>query len=407
MPRGNSMLRRKITAAIIILAFAMACMGCSDGGGDGKKGRSASRVGAGKKKDKKGAKAASEEKALAAYTPEGSMKRDLTKMQDRERQQAQLVAQLRSGRNPDQARIQREEDKLYEMRGRVQEYDAALQRYEMASRARPQREVGAGPALIPDEMFQNRPVRNQTDYSDDYRGYARNHQPARSYAGLEGYRSDPVVYQDDRMTHAKLPLTYEQGGMGDQGAAYQAGYMEERERVVYNPMADNSGSHDDRQTLTGVGSLPPGMQNQAQSADRPAPNPRQFAGAPVGRARFPESGQRERSAPQPWETGNMYSENTSGGSSRQSVPDIYASRRQSQREETMWPAGTAMAPPANSGANSPQLKNTAVRMPEAERKSFPAPVAKPAAEKASAPKAAAPMDEGGDDVFNPDMFLGR
>lgn len=397
------MLLKKVTAAIVILAFALVCAGCAGGDDDGKKGRRASRS-FGKKKDK--AMAEKKEKEVEAYTPEGSMKRDLTRMQQREKQQAQLVAQLRGGRNPDQARIQREEDKLYELRGRVQEYDAALQRYEMASSSRPRRDVVGEPLFVPDEVFRDRPVRNQTAYGDDYRGYARNNHPARSYAGLEGYRSDPVVYQDERVTHARLPLTYERDGQGDAGpAAYQGGYREEREQVVYNPLAERAGAYDERQTLTAPGSLPPARQSQAYMPERSTPNQNQFAGAPVGRPRYPAPQQRETNAVPPWESGPMYSDKALAPSNRPLVPDVYANRR--QKEETLWPAGTAMVAPAEPAAAPKQLKTTTVRLPENDLKPLPA-ADKSASGKVPAPQAAAASDDMDDDeAFSPDMFLGR
>jgi hypothetical protein len=84
-----------------------------------------------------------------------------------------------------------------------------------------------------------------------------------------------------------------------------------------------------------------------------------------------------------------------------SVPNIYASRMQGG-EETMWPAGTAMMPPAGAAESLRPVPKTEVRLsspaPKPAAASAPAPTPAPAAKAAPAA-----LD---DEVFSPSMFLG-
>ncbi len=204
---------------------------------------------------------------------------------------------------------------------------------------------------------------------------------------LAGYdrpeTGDRIIHQDDRMTHARLNMT---GSPGEEEVLFSA-------------------------AIPPVPAAAPGM------------SPKPFAGAPVGRSNFnrpvrkkadPEPRAKEK---MPWESGSLFAGNGASEKERPAVPNIYESRRRQMDEETMWPAGTAMVPPAGARNDAlPPLKTeTRLPAPAAARAVPSSPDASlPAVKAVSAPAPAAPAasapaaapDGDGDEIFSPSMYLG-
>lgn len=161
-----------------------------------------------------------------------------------------------------------------------------------------------------------------------------------------------------------------------------------------------------------------GVPQMAAKAPSPAePVAKPFAGAHVGRSNFSKSSKNTgksaenvaaANAPKPWENGHLFSEEAANSPRLPAVPNIYASRRgatEGAAEETMWPAGTAMAPPAGSPDARRAVPKADVRLPAPAAKA--AAPAIPAPKPAAAPAPAPPADAGDDDeIFSPSMFLG-
>lgn len=391
---------------LIVLACAIALTGlgagCMGGGTDTASSSRRTRASRGvftlgKKKDKAAAQDAQarapSSSSLDAYTPEGSMGRDLTELRERERKQSRLVAELANTRGADPARFAKEQERLFALRDKIQAYDAALQRYEMASRARPAMDREIPPATVPSEMFQERSVRTASAPGSSGTGYD-SYQALRGGDRLDAYGrggNQPVVYQDDRVTHARVNMSYDQ-------------YPEEREQVLYTASGD--------QNLAGMmyergGSMPGATAPSPRSPQPAAParNANQYASG--------ESAAQSRQNRMPWESGDpLFAQSRpSAVRERPAVPNIYAARRQT--EETMWPAGTAMVAPAPAPDSPKTTMKTEVRLPASESVRPPA-AAAPAAPApkitASQLKPPAPQPTAGDDdadeIFSPSMFLG-
>lgn len=381
-----------LSCALIPAVLAAGCIpgGDADTASSGGRTRSSRRgvlsFGKGKK-----TKAAEEELARASaaaldgYTPESSMQRDMDTLKEQESRQAQLVARLAGTRGADPAKLAEEQEKLFALRDKIQSYDTALQRFEMAARVRPEREPGVPPALVPEEMFQERAVQPAS--------FGQSYMASREQDRLGGY-DRPA---NPNVTHARVSMNEGYAGEGEQVLYSAAG--NQNLAAVYG----NTGS------LPGAGmSAPRAAQAQAPVAD---PVPTRFAGAPVGHANFQRPVRKNAAPDKPWEGGgHLFAKlpETAPAAEKQSVvPNIYANRAP-REEETLWPAGMAMVPPASpAGSLRPAAPKTEVRLPAAPAQpaAAPVPAAKPAASPAPAvpAPAAASLD---DEVFSPSMFLG-
>lgn len=249
---------------------------------------------------------------------------------------------------------------------------------------------GIPPPIAPSEMFPAGRTVRPASYErpvDDYGSY----QASRGQGRLDGYSRDAgsgVVYQDDRMTHARINMNDPTGG--------RAG-----EEVLYAATGQNNLAAAFANGRRLPGPAPEESPEQSQSFDPANPVGKPFAGAPVGRSNARASrgakDQPEKSEPKPWEQDtHLYAGR--GANARSSA---YAPRP--RNEETLWPAGTAMAPPAGTPEAPRPAVKTEVRLPAAP----PAPAPKtPAKAPAPVPKSA-PVDTGADDeIFTPALFLG-
>lgn len=246
-------------------------------------------------------------------------------------------------------RIEQEEKRLAELQGQIREHETRLQRYETASTP-----SALYSPVIPAEM------------------YRETYQAAPYQATRDGDRLGAY-------THARIDMN---DGSVETG---------EGEQILYQATGSQNLA---ASYLNGTNAMNPSASaRQRQPAD---PVPARFAGAPVGRSNFskPLPEEPEEKEKKPWEEGALFA-----AQAKPSVPNMYAPRPQT--EETMWPAGTAMVPPAgtrNTLRAAPSVPKAEVRLP-----AVPAPVAAPAPLQKPARFDGPEAD---DEVFSPSMFLG-
>ncbi len=159
---------RKFAAVSFAAALALAVGGCApdDSQADGgRRTRAPARpsFSFGRKNDAVAQKNSDKNRQQANHelgnlSPETSMERDLKRLRASETAQLKRVEELRGNIDQRSDLIRREEEKLADLQKRIEDYDVALQRYDMAARARPPREFGGETAVVPEEMFQDRPV---------------------------------------------------------------------------------------------------------------------------------------------------------------------------------------------------------------------------------------------------------
>ncbi len=123
----------RLAMAGLLPIVALGVTGCLGGGDSGGGGRTA-RFGGGSK-DKQTASATPRTptaKELNATTPEASVQRELEKLKAQEKQQAKYVNEMRDALAKDSTAIQREENKLRDIRTQVEQFESAQQRYKQA-----------------------------------------------------------------------------------------------------------------------------------------------------------------------------------------------------------------------------------------------------------------------------------
>ncbi len=424
------MICRKIAAVTIAAALALAAAGCvSDNSQANSQNDSQRRSRAparpsfsfGKKNDAvaqnnndRNRQQANQD--LGNLNPETSMERDLKRLQASETAQLKRVEELRGSLGQRSDLIRREEEKLADIQKRIGDYDTALQRYDMAARARPPREFGGENAVVPEEMFQDRPVQNS-------RNVALNEAyPAASTAragdsGLADYHDRMRQLPPRDLYAAAPPADY-------QRAAHQSGEAKPP-RNEFLPPANVTAREIPSTAFTGetmlyrsgeepqvlgtanyrIGDAGLTPVNSAKPAAKSPAAQKPFAGAPVGRANHPLPTRQEdsRSA-------------KSASPEDEWMPDsnLFSTSKAAPMVQPYPGAGNN--PPAPQGGNAggrndsfdapwpenpPPVKVSLP--PQGAKAAANPPVAAPAVKKTPAPAPNAADDE----VFTPDLFLSR
>lgn len=381
----------RLCVLLLILALSFAVCGCFGGGGGDSQASSKRRFGLRKKSDvakskKRGSKARGGGDA-DEYSPEGSMERDLKQLQGMEQAQLKKIKSMQNDLSQGSDMVRREEEKLRDIRGKIQRYDTAMQRYEMASRARPPREDYGQPAVVPASQFQDRPV-NTTRA-----GYNPNDGRYNNSAAYEQRPpSNPPPRRSSRSAQRGGPIVNE-----GETLLYAPGPGESQ--PMYSTMAPPAQSY--------------GRGDTMQSA--PAP----YASAPAGRPSGPPAPQYAGNNP----AGNNSSPfispppPASGAPAQYGMPPPSANNRPTGSGEGGWaPSDSLFSNSANQGRRFPDPEMTQrskkadtywPEPPASNRNAAPTPTVRlpsaAAAPVASAP--AAPSAGGSEEVFMPDMFL--
>ena len=159
---GKAMSPIRTGSALILLSAALVVVGCGDAGG----GRSASSR-AGKSRNT-ASKGAGKQGDLDNLSPEMSMQRDLERLREREKSQAKVVKEMRGALSQGEGVVEKEEQKLTEIRGQIAEYDNTMRRYGTASAGAPARggdrraEVAAATMRTDDRNVSNTRGRNES-----------------------------------------------------------------------------------------------------------------------------------------------------------------------------------------------------------------------------------------------------
>lgn len=374
-------MRRAALLLLFVSALSLAA-GCVGGGGGGRD--QASRGGA---------------RNLDSLSPEESMRRDLDLLREEEATQLRRLDDLRRRGEERSDLAMREEERLRDIRARMNRYDEALQRGRNESRPYPTREYASVAPVAPARVMEA-PARGQSAYAPDNYGdpYAGNAYGNNAYAGNASagpnYPSLPTDYRREGPTRASFQTaSYSpQGGQGMQGGQGYGGLdVREGERLVYAPPQLGGGYTDpsfgaavpmeaaqpslpERRVITEPGSVPP------------AYNPNgKFGGATMGRPNYPrvptlreERMPEERNRPE-----NQFADRSVPA--RTDYPGLDAG----SEEKVVWPEST----PAQASRNTSPPRLSA------------APVQTRAQLSAPAPLPSAPVDEGDYGIFVPDLYL--
>lgn len=187
----------KLASSVLIVGLSLASAGCfGRGGGDSASASpSKSRFGLRKKNTATASKSGGRAKGrtttsrnsgsvamasadLDGISPEGSMKRDLERLKERERKQEQTVAEMRNALAQGEQMVVKEEQKLHEIRGQVKEFELAMRRYD------------SGPSSSPSGRAQSTRVMASARSSDE--DYVV---PASMYADPRSSRTSGRRYQ--------------------------------------------------------------------------------------------------------------------------------------------------------------------------------------------------------------------
>ncbi len=373
------MKRKRLLALILFLAVPAALAGCVSmpESASGGRGRTASRgrltIGRGKSADQARANGR-DQRGIDDFSPEGSMERDLQALREREKIQERKIQELQGGLDQRNDLVRREQETLDEIRQRIDSYDTAIQRYEMAAQSRPPREIAGEPAVVPAEMFEDRaagatPARYHSDDSLPGSPFAS---PGRTTRTLYSAPAEPA-YTD-------LPVR-EYRSAPPQSAAADDAYASEYETVIYAPQpAAEPAPRDNAIVITAPGNG--------------VPKPRKTAARDAGRAAGGET------AAGGWEAPESLFAKTATPSVPAYPPADSGAESALDQAVRAQAAATAAAPrPRVSAMTAPAAAKTPKSLPKTE---FRRPE-EPAARVAAPPAEAAPSLD--DDVFTPDLFL--
>lgn len=209
----------KITGLVVIAALCLVTMGC--GGGDGGGGRTSSRGRFGLKKKRNNdvaqrGKGRGPVSNVDEYSPEASMKRDRARLVESEKAQTRVVKDMRGNLDQRNAQYTKEEEKLQNMRTRIDTYDRALQGPAVADNSRPARPATVMSAPAP--RVESRAAQNtRASYSPEnvYAAAPRQQAPApRNSVAREGETVlfDPNDPEDRALMSPYMAMAAPAGG---------------------------------------------------------------------------------------------------------------------------------------------------------------------------------------------------
>lgn len=403
---------RRLHATLVALAMCLALTGCMGGdSSEGKRGRTAQRgrlsVGRAKKTEMAKGNRPKGAGNIDDFSPEGSMERDLAQLRKREQAQEKMLTDMRGSLNQGSEHVRREEEKLAEIRRRINNYDTAINRYEMASKSRPPREAVGEPSVVPREMFEDRgPAATPVSYgADDYtfeNPYSST--PRREARTLYSVEARPPA------TNSTVREYRSDGGLASSGrqfepTAYDYDDNANVEQVLYSAPPADGGFGNRTRVIASSSSLPSTAQKQsANPVDKP------FAGATVGRSnnasrqsveakmqtqrddefRVPDALFSKRAAP----SAAQQHRNVAAQTEEERLDQQVRSKAAAANNRQL----SAMAAPAQRAGEKAALPKTEVRMQPKQQPTQPA--------AAKRPLTAAPAQPD-EEVFTPDLFLGN
>lgn len=345
---------KKLMALLVLTAMSLTFTGCMSSNKNDGPGRTASRgrFGLGRKKGPEMARANNKKRKdqdnLENLSPSASMERDLKQLREREKLQAKRIKEMRGQLDQGSDLVKREEEKLGDIRNRIQSYDMALERYDMASSYRPQRD--------------------NAELVD----------PNLASSGDDGYRTAPVSATPSRSrTSRKQPPAKNAAPQKNQYAAYSP--SGEKEAVLY--------SSSTAQSYPSV--------TEARIVTRAA-SPEDLR--PASPERLADAGAADPQASSWIPPTNLYS--------AKAKPTFMAQSGSGKDSRTS--EGIMLYAPARGPGKPEQLPVSSAPAGPSKRQE-PAPAAKPAVKEKAPPKAAPRQiqesESFDDEVFTPDLFL--
>lgn len=372
---------KRFAMLVLFASGATLVSGCMGGGGAD---RTASRGLFGGR----GGATVAQGRNLDELSPEASMRRDLQLLEEEERTQLRRLDDLRRKGNGDPESLRSGEERLREIRGRIDRYNAMLRQEQMAARSGQSREYPGSAPVVPARVMDPRGGIMPASYSPDSYADARYAaaSPMREYSSLPAdYRRDAGQNMPETRQAAYAP---QPGGMSRGGLDVREG-----ERLMYAPPQMNGGYTDpdfagmvpgipasgpqpERRTITAPATVMP-----AESARQPGET--RFGGAAVGRPSKGNASPAKRRG----ETDEWTGPETLFVDRSAPVRTDYPGLAASDEEKVDWPRSMPTQPTA---ARAPQPARAAV---EKAPRAAPSPESVPAANGADY------------EIFVPDLYL--